>query len=252
MTTTLIYGKDSVGKSAQVKAICEASETPIVISLEMKNRKLYGLDSMGKMTEDTPFEVVEPLVLEAPPSFKTMPVETFNAMGKVIERILNGQGPDGKKKLYTTVVIDGISDFPRWTEQVVIREIQKKHADQKVIGKENLAGWAARNNLACMPVERLAAWAEVAGANVFLTTLMSPEYINNAKQGYKVDIQDRIRDKSCDVRIGLMKDGRGFIARFEKLPSWATKTPEWEKKGVEEVAVADGGLFAELSKRGLL
>ena len=208
---------------------------------------------MGKMTKDTPFEVAEPLILEPAPSFKVVPIETFNSMGRVIERILNNQGPDGKPKFYKTVVIDGISDISRWAEKVVIREIQKKHPDQKVIGKENLAGWAARNNLACMPIERLAAWAEVAGANVFFTTLMTPEYLNNAKSGYKVDIHDRIRDKACDVRICLTKDGRGYIARFEKEPKWSNKgdyTGDGKRK--DEVLIGEGGLFAELCKRGLL
>lgn len=245
ITTTLIYGRDSTGKSSQVKAICEASETPIVISMEIKNRKLYGLDTSGKMTADTPFEVVEPLIIEPAPSFKIMPVETFNAMGKVIERILNNLGPDGKIKKYDVVVIDGISDISRYAEKVVIREIQKKHPDQKVIGKENLAGWAARNNLTCMPMERLASWAEVHDAKVFFTTLMADEYINNAKVGYKCDIQQRVKDKACDVRICLTKDGRGYMAKFEKVPAWANK----EK---EEVVVGDGGLYMELVKRGLM
>ena len=245
MTTFLIYGKDSTGKSSQLKSICDASETPIIITTELKNRRLYGLDRMGKMTDDTPYDVVEPLVLESAPSFKVVPVETFNSMGRAIERILNGQGFDGKQKKYDTVVIDGISDFPRWTEQVVLQKIREKHPDQKVIGKGNLAGWAARNNLAALPIERLSAWAEVTGANVFITTLITPEYINGEKQGYKVDIQDRIRDKACDVRIALTKDGRGYFATFEKVPATS-------EKGKDEVLVTDGGLFVELSKRKLL
>jgi hypothetical protein len=245
MTCTLIYGKDSVGKTAHVKAIADASETPIVISLELKNRKVYDLDTMGKQKPGAPYEVVEPLVLEPAPSFKVVPIDTFNAVGKTIERILNGQGPDGKKKLYTVVIIDGISDFSRWAEKVVIKEIRKKYPDQKVIGKENLAGWAARNNLAAMPMERLASWAEINCANVFLTTLLADEYLNNTKVGYKCDIQQRIKEKVCDARILLTKDGRGYTAKFEKMPSWANK----EK---EEVALGDGELLVELSKRGML
>ena len=247
MTTTLIYGLDSTGKSSQVKTICELAETPIVISLELKNRKLYSLDRMGKMTPDTPFEVVEPLVLEPAPSFKVVPIDTFNALGKVVERILNNTGPDGKKKEYTTVVIDGISDISRWAEKVVIKEIQKKHPDQKVIGEKNLAGWAARNNLTCLPMERLSAWAEVNDARVYFTTLMSDEYVNNTKVGYKCDIQQRVRDKACDVRIKLTKDGRGYMAKFEKVPAWANK-----EDAKEEVAIGEGGLYMELLKRGLV
>lgn len=261
MATFLLYGRDAVGKSAQVKAICEASPDAIVISLEMKNRRLYKLDDMGKMTDESPCEVVEPLILEKPPSYKVMPVETFNAMGKIIERILNGQGADGKPMAYKTVVIDGISDLSHWAEQVVISELQKKwdaNSDKgkgsrpKVIGKENLAAWAARNNLTCMPMERLATWAEITGANVFFTTLMKAEYINNAKSGYTIDIQERIRDKSCDVRVCLSKDGRGYTARFEKEPDWAEKNGSDNVAFKPEVFIGRGGLFIELMKRGLL
>lgn len=259
ITTFLIYGRDSTGKSSQLKSICEASEEPIVISLEMKNRRLYGLNAMGKMTDESPFEVVEPLVIENPPSFVTMPVETYNSMGKVIERILNNQGPDGKPKKYKTVVIDGISDISRWAEKVTIKGLQEKwerkgkEGDMPVgIGKENLAAWTVRNNLTCMPLERLAAWAEINGANVFFSTLMTPEYLNNAKSGYKMDIQDRIRDKVCDVRVCLSSDGRGYTARFEKVPNWAEKITNKAGAVTVEMAISEGGLFMELARRRLL
>jgi hypothetical protein len=74
---------------------------------------------------------------------------------------------------------------------------------------------------------------------------MAPEYLNNIKSGYKIDVQDRIRDKTCDVRICMSKDGRGYTARFEKVPDWA----DVEK---EEIVLVKGGLFMELAKRGLL
>jgi hypothetical protein len=210
---------------------------------------------MGKITEDSPCDVVEPIILQNPPSYEIKPIETFNAVGNVVEMILNGKGPDGKPKQYQTVIVDGISDFPRWAEKIVIRNLQEKWDNKPakdrdgsrpvVIGEKNKAAWGVRNNLACLPLERLAAWAEVTGANVFLSTLMAPEYINDKKAGYKVDIQDRIRDKTCDIRVKLIHDGRGYFVKFEKSPDWA--------KGVaDEVMIGKGMLFAEFSKRGMI
>ena len=246
---------DATGKSAQLKTIAESSESAIVISLELKNRKLYNLNNMGKMTKDSPCDVVEPIVLQNPPSYEIKPIETFNAVGNVVEMILNGKGLDGKPKQYQTVIVDGISDFPRWAEKLVIQKLQEKWDNKPakdrdgsrpvVIGEKNKAAWGVRNNLACLPLERLAAWAEVTGANVFLSTLMTPEYINDKKAGYKVDIQDRIRDKTCDIRVKLIHDGRGYLAKFEKVPDWAKGT-------TDEVMIGKGMLFAEFSKRGMI
>jgi hypothetical protein len=223
--------------------------------MELKNRKVYNLDNRGKMTKETPFDVIEPVVITSPPQYEIDPVPTFNAVGNAVEAILNGKGVDGKSKEYKTVIVDGISDFPRYAEKVVIQKLQEKW-DKKspkdregsrpiVIGEKNKAAWGVRNNLAALPLERLAAWAEVTGANVFLTTLMTSEYINDKKAGYKVDIQDRIRDKTCDIRVKLVHDGRGYMAKFEKAPMWA-------KKDKEEVIVGEGMLFAEFAKRGMI
>jgi hypothetical protein len=246
---------DATGKSAQLKTIAESSESAIVISLELKNRKLYNLDHMGKMTKESPCDVVEPIILQNPPSYEIKPIETFNAVGNVVEMILNGKGLDGKPKHYQTVIVDGISDFPRWAEKLVIQKLQEKWDNKPakdrdgsrpvVIGEKNKAAWGVRNNLACLPLERLAAWAEVTGANVFLSTLMTPEYINDKKAGYKVDIQDRIRDKTCDIRVKLIHDGRGYLAKFEKVPNWADE-------GKDEVVIGKGMMFAEFSKRGMI
>lgn len=200
------------------------------------------------MTDETPFEVVESLVIEPPPSFATRPIETYHSMGKVIERILNGQGADGKPKKYKTVVIDGISDIKRWAEQVVIAELKKKWPETTAIGKENLAAWESRNRLNALPVERLSTWSEINGCNVFFSTLMEPEYLNGNKSGYKVAIQDHIRDKVCDTRIGLFKDGRGFTMRFEKVPPHV----EWDHPLPYEVVVRKNMLGIEMMKMGLL
>lgn len=222
------------------------SETPIVISLEIKNRKVYGLDENGKPTENTPCEVVEALVLGPAPSFEIQPIPTFNTVGKTVERILNGLGPDGKPKKYKTVIIDGISRLSRWAEQVIIAELNKKWPGTTAIGKENLAAWSARNNLTCLPLERLATWSELNGANVFFTTLMTGDYIDGVMKGYKIDCQPRIIEIACDTRICFMKDGRGYIARFEKIPPHVV----WE--GKDEIALPRGTLFMEMAKRGML
>ena len=248
MAVCLIYGTDATGKSSQLKAICDAAEDPILISLELKNRRLYRLDHNGKMTDDTPFEVVEPLVLERPPSFATVPVETFHSMGRTVERILNNQGADGKQRKYKTVVIDGISDFKRWAEHVVIAELRKKWPDTTAIGKENLAAWESRNRITALPLERLSAWSEINGTNVFFSTLMEPEYLNGNKSGYRIGVQDHIRDKVCDTRVGLFKDGRGFIARFEKIPPHV----EWDHPLPYEMVVKRGMLGIEMMKMGLI
>lgn len=200
------------------------------------------------MTNKTPegVEVVEPLVIGPAPSFEVYPVASFNAMGKVIERILNNLGPDGKKKVYKTVVVDGVHKISKWAESVVIEELNKKWPGTTAIGKENLAAWAARNNLTCMPFERLATWSEVNGCNVFFTTLMKGEYLNNVKTGYKIDIQDRIKEVACDTRIYLSRDGRGYTAKFEKIP------PQIVWEGPEEITIQKNALYVELAKREML
>jgi len=244
MTLSLIYGADATGKSLHCKTLCEASETPLYISTEAKNRKLlHGAD----------FEVIESLAIEKPPSFRTDPLATYDKFGSIIESVLNGKSPiDGKPRVYDCVVIDGISEIPKWAEKVVVRELQKKWDTNKErkgnrplgIGKENLAGWAARNNLSYMPLERMATWAVETDARVYMTSLITDEYVGEKKVGLVVDAKMRLR-KLADVRVWLTADGRGYLAKFEKVPNWALA-------GESSVKVMRGGLVAEFGKRGLL
>jgi len=223
---SLIYGNDSTGKSVQMKSICEMSESALYISLEIKNRRLL---------EGAEFDITEALVIQK--DYKVDPVATYEKFGQIVEKVMN-------ENSHQTVVVDGISEIPRYAEKVVIKELQKKDPTKKVIGKENLAAWSVRNNLAHLPLERLATWAEIEGKNVYLTSLMCDEYIGEKKVGRCVDAKDRLR-KLCDVRVMLTNDGRGYLARFEKVPGWA-------KDGEIEVAVGKGGLATEFSRRGLL
>lgn len=198
------------------------------ISLEIKNRKLL---------KDSPFDVAEALVIAK--DYKIDAIETYNRLMGIIEKILNTDS-------HKTVVIDGISEIPRFAEKVVIKQIQEMpgKAGTKVIGKDNLAAWSVRNNLAHLPMERLASWAEIKDCNVYLSSLMCDEYIGEKKVGRCVDAKDRLR-KLCDVRVMLTNDGRGYLANFEKVPGWVNE-------GVKEVAVGKGGLATEFMKRGLI
>jgi hypothetical protein len=236
MTLSLIYGADATGKSLHCKSFCETSDSALYISLEAKNRKLL---------QDVPFDVIEALEIEKAPSYKTDSIASYDKFGEIIESVLNGKSPlDAKPKVYDTIVIDGISDIPRWAEKVVLKEIQKKHPDQKVIGKDNLAGWSARNNLSHMPLERLATWAVETNSSVYMTSLITDDYVGEKKVGLVVDAKLRLR-KLADVRVWLTADGRGYLAKFEKVPNWAND-------GESSVKVVKGGLVAEFGKRGLL
>ncbi len=229
MTMFLTYGNDSTGKSAQHKAICEALSDAIYISLEVKNRRLLdGVD----------FEVKEALVIEPAPSYKVDRVATYHNLGKIIEGILNS----GNK--YKVVVVDGISEIPKYAEQVVLKELQKTKPERKMIGDKDMASWSVRNNLAYLPFERLSAWAEITGANVFLTSLMTDEYYGEKKIGRTADAKDRLK-KICDVRTMLTNDAQGFRAFVEKQPDWATEKPS-------PVKLNKGGLMMEFMERGLL
>lgn len=229
MTMFLTYGNDSTGKSAQHKAICDTLGDALYISLEVKNRRLL---------EDVTFEVKEALVIEPAPSYKVDRVATYHNLGKIIEGILNS----GEK--YKTVVVDGISEIPKYAEQVVLKELQKIKPDRKVIGKDDLAAWTVRNNLAYLPFERLSSWSEITGANVFLTSLMTDEYFGEKKIGRCVDAKDRLR-KLCDVRTMLTNDAQGFRAFVEKQPDWANEK-------ASPVKLAKGGLVVEFMERGLV
>lgn len=228
MTLFLIYGNDSVGKSVQLKNIAEMSEDALYISLELKNRRLL---------KEVDFTVEEALVIAK--DYKVDAIGTYQQFSKVIEDVIN-------KGTCKTIIIDGISEIPRYAEKVVIAEIQKLpgKANTKVIGKDNLAAWSVRNNLAHLPLERLSSWAEIHGKNIFLTSLMCDEYIGEKKVGRCVDAKDRLR-KLCDVRVMLTNDGRGYLAKFEKVPAWALE-------GEKEVAVSKSGLATEFTKRGLI
>jgi len=227
ITFLLVYGNDSVGKSVQLKNICLSSEKPIYISFEIKNRKLL---------ESVDFEHKEALVIQ--PDYKIDSIATYHNFGKIIQDILNGK--DG----YDVVVIDGISDIPRYAEKVAIAELQKSDKNRKAIGPTDMQSWMVRNNLAHLPLERMANWAEIHGVKVFMTSLMTDEYFGEKKIGRCVDAKDRLR-KLADVRVQLVKDNRGYIARFEKMPEWAAE-------GAAEVVVDKSGLLVEFSKRGLL
>lgn len=227
MTLFLIYGNDAVGKSVQLKNICAASENPYYLSLEIKNRKLL---------EGVEFAHKE--LLAFTPEYKVDSIATFNAIGRVIEAILSS------KETFDTIVIDGISDLPRYAEKVVIAELQKKNPSRKVIGADDKQAWATRNNLAHLPLEKLANWAEIKGTRVFMTSLMTDEYFGEKKVGRCVDAKDRLR-KISDVRTMLTKDNRGYIAKFEKVPEWAVEGPA-------EVVVDKSGLLVQFATRGLL
>jgi hypothetical protein len=73
---------------------------------------------------------------------------------------------------------------------------------------------------------------------------MMNEYIGEKRVGRCVDAKDRLR-KLCDVRVMLTNDGRGYLAKFEKVPAWAVD-------GEKEIAVSKSGLATEFVKRGLL
>jgi len=222
----LIYGNDSVGKSIQMMNISEMSESALYISLEIKNRRLL---------EHAEFDVTESLVIQK--DYKVDPIGTYEKFCQIVEKVM-------KDNAHKTIIVDGISELPRYAEKVVIKELQKTKPTTKVIGKDNLAAWAVRNNLANLPLERLSTWAEIENHNVFLTSLMKDEYVGEKNVGRCVDAKDRLR-KLCDVRIMLTNDGRGYLAKFEKVPGWANE-------GALEVAVGKGGLGSELTKRGLL
>jgi hypothetical protein len=87
-------------------------------------------------------------------------------------------------------------------------------------------------------------WAELQDRNVFVTSLMTDEYLGEKKVGRCVDAKDRLR-KTADIRVQLTNDGRGHLARFEKMPGWATE-------GAMEMAIGKGGLAVEFVKRGVL
>ena len=228
MTLFLIYGDDSTGKSVQCRNICEMSEDALYISLELKNRRLL---------KEVDFTVSEALVVAK--DYKIDTVGTYRQFSKIIEGVIN-------KGTHKTIVIDGISEIPRYAEKVVISEIQKMPGKEgtKAIGRENLVAWSVRNNLAHLPMERLASWAEINDKDVFLTSLMINEYIGEKRVGRCVDAKDRLR-KLCDVRVMLTNDGRGYLAKFEKVPAWAVD-------GEKEIAVSKSGLATEFVKRGLL
>jgi len=202
------------------------SEDALYISLEAKNRKIL---------KGMPFEVVEAIQINN--DYEVDPIPSYNLLKETVLDIM-------KKSKHQVVVIDGISDIPRWAEKVVIKEIQKKHPENRTIGKENLAGWAARNNLAYMPMERMAMWAEVKDRIVIATTLMTDEYFGEKKVGVCVDAKPRLR-KIADVRVMLTNDGRGHLAHFEKMPVWAAE-------GKSPMAIGKGELAVEFSKRGIL
>jgi hypothetical protein len=225
---TLLYGNDSSGKSTQLINVAEMSESALYISLEIKNRKLL---------KDSPFDVTEALVIAK--DYKVDAIETYNRLMSIIEKILNTDS-------HKTVVIDGISEIPRFAEKVVIKQIQEMpgKANTKVIGKDNLAAWSVRNNLAHLPFERLASWSEIKDCNIYLSSLMTDEYAGEKKIGRCVDAKDRLR-KLCDVRVMLTNDGRGYLANFEKVPGWAND-------GAKEVVVGKGGLATEFMRRGLI
>lgn len=227
MTFFLIYGNDAVGKSVQLKNICLASENPYYLSLEIKNRKLF---------ESVDFAHKE--LLAFTPDYKLDAIATFNAIGRVIEAIITS------KEHFDTIVIDGISDIPRYAERVVLAELQKKEPGRKVIGPTDMQSWMVRNNLAHMPLERLSNWAETKGTRVFMTSLMTDEYVGEKRVGRCVDAKDRLR-KLSDVRVLLSKDNRGYVAKFEKVPEWALD-------GQNEVIIDKSGLLIQFSTRGLL
>ena len=228
MTLFLLYGNDSTGKSIQCKNIAEMSEDALYISLELKNRRLL---------KEVDFAVEEALVIAK--DYKVDAIGTYRQFSKIIDDVIN-------KGTCKTIIIDGISEIPRYAEKVVISEIQKLpgKANTKVIGKDNLAAWSVRNNLAHLPLERLSSWAEINGKDVFLTSLMRDEYVGEKNVGRCVDAKDRLR-KLCDVRVMLTNDGRGYLAKFEKVPAWASE-------GEKEVAVSKSGLATEFVKRGLI
>lgn len=227
ITFFLLYGEDSTGKSVQSISICEMAENALYVSLEVKNRKLL---------RNVSFDHEEILVFDK--TNKIACIDTFNKLGKTIEKIMN-------ENKYSTVVFDGIYDIPRWAEKVVLSELQKKDSARRTIGDKDKASWAVRNTLAYLPMERMSVWAENNDCDILITTLMTDEYVGEKKIGRTADAKGRLK-KTADVRVHMTRDGRGYIAKFEKVPGWA-------KEGdAEALLKGKDALAMEFMKRGLL
>jgi hypothetical protein len=187
------------------------------------------------MLRDAEFDVIETQVIRKDHTVDELAcMDTF---GKAIEKVVSADK-------YKVVVVDGISQIPRYAAAVVLKKLQEKEPSRKAIGENDLAAWSARNRLAALPIERLSSWAVTTNAVVIMTSLMTDEYVGTKKVGRKVDAKDYIRSL-CDVRVMLVHDGRGYMAKFEKVPEWAEGT-------AGEVAVERIGLLVEMGKRGLL
>jgi hypothetical protein len=234
MTFSLIYGQDGVGKTIQVVNICRALEDSIYLSLEVKDDELLEtLSSDG-------IEVVP--VMQLYEDYNENPFATLAKFNAEVERIL--------KSGFRNVVIDGISPLRKIAMEVALAEENKDRIAEKKqpwvkIPKEAYGLWEDVGLKVRTPLDRLGNWSHIKKTNVFMTARMKENYVNNVKTGDALDFKDFVRF-SVDVKVNLIKDGRGYIAKFEKVPNWAIEAPA-------EVPLSDrSALFVAFATRGLL
>lgn len=231
MTFFLTYGDDGVGKTIQHVNLAVALPDSLYLSLEIKDEDLIVSSGIEAI----------PVLKIYPETYTINPFATLTTLESEINKILKGN--------YRNIIIDGISQLRKFSIEVTLAEENKDRVakGQKAwerIPKEAYGIWEEAGRKVFEPLDRLSNWSHIKKANVFLTARIKENYVGGVKVGSILDFKEFIKF-SVDVKVQLVRDGRGYFARFEKFPKWGVK-------GALEVPVDEMGLLVEFSKRGLL
>jgi hypothetical protein len=240
----LLYGSDGTGKSVQAKSIAESNESPLHLSLAVKNRRLYASSHCPS---------IELLAFNEDSNIN--PYKTMDNFHDAVSKII-------KENVVKLVVIDEITLLRKWAQPVVLEEQNRaKRAAGKPtttkIGRDNASAWARVNELVYGELERLSTWSELNNAAVIAITAITEErrLVTNSDGetasettgNWVIDAKANVK-KLADVIVRLEKDGtkgRGYYAFFIKMQDWMTE-------GADFVKVEKAGLLTEFMMRGIL
>ena len=240
----LVYGSDGSGKSVQCKSIAESNESPMHLSLAVKNRRLYS---------GSPCPSIELLAFYEDSNIN--PYKTMDNFHDAVSKII-------KENAVRLVVIDEITLLRKWAQPVVLEEINKQRRSYQKppltrLGEENYSAWEKVNNLVYGELERLATWSELNDAQIIaITSIVEERRLTQDEEGkthsqttgkWICDAKINVR-KLSDIIVRLEKDGskgKGYYAFIEKQQ-------DWMGEGKDAIKVDKNGLLTEFINRGVI
>ena len=182
MTTAIISGREGTGKTTQVLAVAKAFPPVAWAVLELKDKAKIEKRRNDTFSTDTLY-VTYPREHEK--AKQVDPVSTLRNLITWKTAIVRGD------YLPKTIVVDGISDIRDYAIEAWIIKHNEETGDHLTgIKYKDWGAYGEVNSTVREILEPLINLALEEDLNLFLTSQMKEDYVNDAKVGYKPDLKD--------------------------------------------------------------